>query len=36
MFYAAYWVNACLAMRRWYGLLDRERSSQAPQVAGAQ
>lgn len=27
-FYAAYWVNACVAMRRW--------SSQVPQVSGAQ
>ncbi|WP_129776566.1 nicotinamide riboside transporter PnuC [Peristeroidobacter soli] len=36
-FYAAYWVNACVAMPRWYALLCRERSLQVSQVsAGAQ
>jgi nicotinamide mononucleotide transporter len=35
-FYAAYWINACVAMRHWYALLDQQRSRQVPQVAGAQ
>lgn len=35
-FYAAYWINACIAIRRWYVMLDRERSLQTPQVSGAQ
>ncbi|MBL8270417.1 nicotinamide riboside transporter PnuC [Steroidobacter sp.] len=35
-FYAAYWINACVAMRHWYVLLGRERTLQVPQVSGAQ
>jgi nicotinamide mononucleotide transporter len=35
-FYAAYWVNACVAMRYWYASLNQERSLQVPQASRAQ
>lgn len=35
LFYAAYWINALVAVWRWYRLLDRQPSSTAPQIVGA-
>ena len=35
-FYAAYWINACVALWRWYRLLGRQQGLPTPQVAGAQ
>ena len=34
LFYAAYWVNACVALWRWHSLLDQQQG-QAASAAGA-
>ncbi len=36
LFYAVYWINACVALRRWSVLLGQQRDSPVPQGAGAQ
>jgi nicotinamide mononucleotide transporter len=35
LFYAAYWINAWVAVRRWYGVLGKQQELQAPQAASA-